>query len=26
MMRKLDRESRDAMHRIGLIAGVDLKN
>jgi D-ribulokinase len=26
MMRKLDHESRDAMHRIGLIAGVDLKN
>jgi len=26
MMRKLDRESRDAMHRIGLTAGVDAKN
>src|SRR6478672_393106 len=26
MMRKLDRESRDAMHRIGLTAGADLKN
>jgi D-ribulokinase len=26
LMRKLDRESRDAMHRIGLIAGVDTKN
>ena len=26
MMRKLDRESRDAMKRIGLTAGVDVKN
>ncbi len=26
LMRKLDRESRDAMHRIGLTAGVDEKN
>jgi len=26
LMRKLDRESRDAMHRIGLTAGVDAKN
>ena len=26
LMRKLDRESRDAMHRIGSIAGVDAKN
>jgi D-ribulokinase len=26
LMRKLDRESRDAMHRIGLSAGVDAKN
>jgi D-ribulokinase len=26
LMRKLDRESRDAMHRIGLTAGVDGKN
>jgi D-ribulokinase len=26
LMRKLDRDSRDAMHRIGLIAGVDAKN
>jgi D-ribulokinase len=26
LMRRLDRESRDAMHRIGLAAGVDVKN
>ena len=26
LMRKLDRESRDAMHRIGSAAGVDAKN
>jgi D-ribulokinase len=26
LMRKLDRESRDAMHRTGLTAGVDAKN
>jgi D-ribulokinase len=26
LMRKLDRESRDAMHRVGLTAGVDAKN
>jgi D-ribulokinase len=26
LMRKLDRESRDAMHRIGLTTGVDAKN
>ncbi len=26
LMRKLDRESRDAMHRIGLTNGVDAKN
>ena len=26
LMRKLDRESRDAMHRIGLTTGVDGKN
>jgi D-ribulokinase len=26
LMRKLDRESRDAMHRIGLTASVDAKN
>src|SRR6266702_4415164 len=26
LMRKLDRESREAMHRIGLTAGVDAKN
>jgi D-ribulokinase len=26
LMRKLDRESRDAMHRIGLTAGIDAKN
>src|SRR5436190_2745764 len=26
LMRKFDRESRDAMHRIGLTAGVDAKN
>src|SRR5260221_4114462 len=26
LMRKLDRESRDAMHRIGLTQGVDAKN
>jgi D-ribulokinase len=26
LMRRLDRESRDAMHRIGLTAGVDAKN
>src|SRR6476660_2569556 len=26
LMRKLDRESRDAMHRVGLTAGVDGKN
>jgi D-ribulokinase len=26
LMRKLDRESRDAMHRLGLTAGVDGKN
>jgi len=26
LMRKLDRESRDVMHRIGLTAGVDAKN
>jgi D-ribulokinase len=26
LMRRLDRESRDAMHRIGLAAGVDMKN
>ena len=26
LMRKLDRESRDAMHRVGLAAGVDAKN
>src|SRR6476620_6464470 len=25
LMRKLDRESRDAMHRVGLTAGVDAK-
>jgi D-ribulokinase len=26
LMRKLDRESRDAMHRIGLTPGVDAKS
>jgi D-ribulokinase len=26
LMRKLDRQSRDAMHRIGLTAGIDAKN
>jgi D-ribulokinase len=26
LMRKLDRESRDAMHRVGLTAGIDAKN
>src|SRR6266852_240020 len=26
LMRKLDRESRDAMHRIGLTTGADAKN
>jgi D-ribulokinase len=26
LMRRLDRESRDAMHRIGLAAGLDVKN
>jgi D-ribulokinase len=26
LMRKLDRESRDAMYRVGLTAGVDAKN
>src|SRR6202790_1622284 len=26
LMRRLDRESRDAMHRIGLTTGVDAKN
>jgi D-ribulokinase len=26
LMRRLDRESRDAMHRIGIAAGFDVKN
>src|SRR6266404_1551700 len=26
VMRKLDRESRDAMHQVGLTAGIDAKN